>query len=65
MPASVLNAPGFVDVVRKLIPPTREFPGLIVEVTEDEIIRDPDWIHEVAMQLRLCNVALSSTLDGR
>ena len=59
MPASVLNAPGFVDVVRKLIPPTREFPGLIVEVTEDEIIRDPDWIHEVAMQLRLCNVALS------
>ena len=59
MPASVLNAPGFVDVVRKLVPATREFPGLIVEVTEDEIIRDPDWIHEVAMQLRLCNVSLS------
>jgi EAL domain-containing protein (putative c-di-GMP-specific phosphodiesterase class I)/CheY-like chemotaxis protein len=59
MPASVLNAPGFVDVMRKLLPEAREFPGLIVEVTEDEIIRDPDWIHEVAMQLRLCNVALS------
>jgi EAL domain-containing protein (putative c-di-GMP-specific phosphodiesterase class I)/CheY-like chemotaxis protein len=59
MPASVLNAPGFVDVVRKLIPAVPAFPGLIVEVTEDEIIRDPDWIHEVAMQLRLCNVALS------
>jgi EAL domain-containing protein (putative c-di-GMP-specific phosphodiesterase class I)/CheY-like chemotaxis protein len=59
MPASVLNAPGFVDVVRQLIPPTSTFPGLIVEITEDEIIRDPDWLHEVAMQLRLCNVALS------
>jgi EAL domain-containing protein (putative c-di-GMP-specific phosphodiesterase class I)/CheY-like chemotaxis protein len=59
MPASVLNAPGFVDVVRQLIPPTPTFPGLIVEVTEDEIIRDPEWLHEVAMQLRLCNVALS------
>jgi EAL domain-containing protein (putative c-di-GMP-specific phosphodiesterase class I)/FixJ family two-component response regulator len=59
MPASVLNAPGFVDVVRKLLPATPAFPSLIVEVTEDEIIRDPDWIHEVAMQLRLCNVSLS------
>ncbi len=59
MPASVLNAPGFVDVVRQLLPADPGFPGLIVEVTEDEIIRDPDWIHEVAMQLRLCNVALS------
>jgi EAL domain-containing protein (putative c-di-GMP-specific phosphodiesterase class I)/CheY-like chemotaxis protein len=59
MPASVLNAPGFVDVVRQLIPITPTFPGFIVEVTEDEIIRDPDWLHEVAMQLRLCNVALS------
>lgn len=59
MPASVLNAPGFVDVVRKLLPTAKDFPGLIVEVTEDEIIRDPDWIHEVAMQLRLCNVVLS------
>ena len=59
MPASVLNAPGFVDVVRKLLPASPGFPGLIVEVTEDEIIRNPDWIHEVAMQLRLCNVALS------
>jgi EAL domain-containing protein (putative c-di-GMP-specific phosphodiesterase class I)/ActR/RegA family two-component response regulator len=59
MPASVLNAPGFVDAVRNLIPTGSDFPGLIVEVTEDEIIRDPNWIHEVAMQLRLCNVALS------
>ncbi len=58
VPASVLNAPGFVDVVRRLVP-TANFPGLIVEVTEDEIIRDPDWLHEVAMQLRLCNITLS------
>ena len=59
VPASVLNAPGFVDMVRQLIPTTPQFPGLIVEVTEDEIIRDQYWVHEVAMQLRLCNVLLS------
>lgn len=59
MPASVLNAPGFVDVVRKIVPAAAPFPGLIIEVTEDEIIRDPHWVHEVAMQLRLCNVMLS------
>lgn len=59
MPASVLHAPGFVDVMRQLIPTAAAFPGLIVEVTEDEIIRDPDWIREIAMQLSLCKVALS------
>jgi len=59
IPASVLNAPGFVDLVRTMIPSEPEFPGLLIELTEDEIIRDPQWVHEVATQLKLCNVYLS------
>jgi EAL domain-containing protein (putative c-di-GMP-specific phosphodiesterase class I)/CheY-like chemotaxis protein len=59
IPTSILNAPGFVDIVRKSIPPDPIFPGLTFEITEDEIIRDPRWIREVAMQLRLCGVSIS------
>jgi EAL domain-containing protein (putative c-di-GMP-specific phosphodiesterase class I) len=59
VPASILSAPGFVDFVRNTLPSHPKFPGLIVEVTEDEVIRDLDWIHEVATQLRLYNVSLS------
>ncbi|MGP0090270.1 MAG: EAL domain-containing protein [Xanthobacteraceae bacterium] len=59
IPASVLNAPGFVTLVRKLMPKDPRFPGLIIEITEDEIIRDPEWVREVAAQLKLCNVRLS------
>jgi EAL domain-containing protein (putative c-di-GMP-specific phosphodiesterase class I) len=59
MPASVLNAPDFIPVVRQLIPEDQRFPGLIMEVTEDEIIRDPEWAHELATQLKLYNVWLS------
>jgi len=59
VPASILSAPGFVDFVRNVLPPHPKFPGLIIEVTEDEVIRDMDWIHEVATQLRLYNVWIS------
>ena len=59
VPASILGAPGFVDFVRNALPTDPNFPGLIVEVTEDEVIRDMDWIHEVAAQLCLYNVSLS------
>jgi EAL domain-containing protein (putative c-di-GMP-specific phosphodiesterase class I)/CheY-like chemotaxis protein len=59
VPASVLNQPGFVSVVRQVVPRDSGFPGLVIEVTEDEIINDPEWVREVAMQLRLCNVWIS------
>jgi EAL domain-containing protein (putative c-di-GMP-specific phosphodiesterase class I) len=35
------------------------FPGLIIEVTEDEIIQDRAWVHEVATQLKLYNISIS------
>jgi len=59
VPASVLSAPGFVDFIRSARPAHPKFPGLIVEVTEDEVFRDMAWIHEVATQLRLYNVWIS------
>jgi EAL domain-containing protein (putative c-di-GMP-specific phosphodiesterase class I)/FixJ family two-component response regulator len=59
VPASVVNEPGFVDIVRQMIPPDPKFPGLVIEITEDEIIRDPEWVREIATQLRLYNARIS------
>jgi EAL domain-containing protein (putative c-di-GMP-specific phosphodiesterase class I) len=59
MPASVINGPDFISVVRRHLPADQRFPGLIIEVTEDEMVKDTESIHEVAAQLKLLNVALS------
>jgi EAL domain-containing protein (putative c-di-GMP-specific phosphodiesterase class I)/ActR/RegA family two-component response regulator len=59
IPASILNAPGFVGLVRNMLPSVPEFPGLLIELTEDEIIRDPQWVFEIATQLKLCRTWLS------
>jgi EAL domain-containing protein (putative c-di-GMP-specific phosphodiesterase class I)/FixJ family two-component response regulator len=59
VPASILNASGFVDLVRRMVPRDPSFPGMIIEVTEDEFIRDPEWMREVATQLKLYNAWIS------
>jgi EAL domain-containing protein (putative c-di-GMP-specific phosphodiesterase class I) len=59
VPASVLSTPGFVDEVRRAIPYDKSFPGLIIEITEDEIIADPKGIGEIMTQLRLYNTTIS------
>jgi EAL domain-containing protein (putative c-di-GMP-specific phosphodiesterase class I)/ActR/RegA family two-component response regulator len=59
MPVSVIHAPDFIATTRRLLPTDPRFPGLIVEVTEDEVIRDPEWVREVATQLKLYNIVLS------
>jgi EAL domain-containing protein (putative c-di-GMP-specific phosphodiesterase class I) len=59
VPASVLSAPGFVDEVRRAIPYDKAFPGLIIEITEDEVIADPKGIGEIMTQLRLYNTTTS------
>ena len=58
-PVSVLQAPGFIGLIRRVLPEDGRFPALILEVTEDEIISDLGWMHEIATQLRLYNVSLS------
>jgi EAL domain-containing protein (putative c-di-GMP-specific phosphodiesterase class I)/FixJ family two-component response regulator len=59
VPVSVLTSPNFIALVRQALPTRPNFPGLIIEVTEDEVIRDPEWTREIAMQLKLYNVHLS------
>jgi EAL domain-containing protein (putative c-di-GMP-specific phosphodiesterase class I) len=59
IPASVILAPGFIDLIRRSLPAAPDFPGVIIEVTEDEVIRDPDWIREIAAQMKLYNVWIS------
>jgi EAL domain-containing protein (putative c-di-GMP-specific phosphodiesterase class I)/ActR/RegA family two-component response regulator len=59
IPASVLHAPDFIRIVRHVLPQNPAFPGLIFEITEDDIIRDPAWVHELATQLKLYNVWIS------
>jgi EAL domain-containing protein (putative c-di-GMP-specific phosphodiesterase class I) len=59
VPISVLISPDFVRLVRRTLPKDPDFPGLILEVTEDEVIRDPQWTREIAMQLKLHNVHIS------
>jgi EAL domain-containing protein (putative c-di-GMP-specific phosphodiesterase class I)/CheY-like chemotaxis protein len=44
---------------RGALPSDPRFPGLIVEITEDEIIQDREWVHEVATQLKLYDVSIS------
>jgi EAL domain-containing protein (putative c-di-GMP-specific phosphodiesterase class I)/CheY-like chemotaxis protein len=59
VPASVLQRPDFVAHLRKHLPDDPRFPGLIVEITEDEAISDPELAREVAVQLKLYNVHVS------
>jgi EAL domain-containing protein (putative c-di-GMP-specific phosphodiesterase class I) len=58
-PVSVINSPEFVDVLRSVLPRQPNFPGLTIEVTEDEVIRDSECVREVANQLKLYNIGFS------
>jgi EAL domain-containing protein (putative c-di-GMP-specific phosphodiesterase class I)/CheY-like chemotaxis protein len=59
VPASELQRPGFVAHLRQHLPRHPKFPGLIVEITEDEAIGDPDLAREIAVQLKLYDVQVS------
>lgn len=59
VPASILQRSDFVSTLRRHLPTHPRFPGLIVEITEDEAISDPDLAREIAVQLKLYNVHVS------
>jgi EAL domain-containing protein (putative c-di-GMP-specific phosphodiesterase class I) len=59
MPISIFETPEFVSNLRKYLPDHVDFPGLIIELTEDEVIRNADLAREVAIQLKLYNVGVS------
>ncbi len=59
VPASVFGAAGFVEEVRRAIPYDHAFPGLLIEMTEDEITADPRSIAEIMARLRIYNTTIS------
>jgi EAL domain-containing protein (putative c-di-GMP-specific phosphodiesterase class I)/FixJ family two-component response regulator len=59
MPISVLQAPEFVRMARQHLPVDGRFPGLIVEVTEDEVAGDLHQLQEISAQLKLYGITLS------
>jgi EAL domain-containing protein (putative c-di-GMP-specific phosphodiesterase class I)/FixJ family two-component response regulator len=59
VPLSTLQSPAFVELIRNSLPKRPNFPGLIIEVTEGDMLLDPSGIREIATQLKLYNVVLS------
>jgi EAL domain-containing protein (putative c-di-GMP-specific phosphodiesterase class I)/ActR/RegA family two-component response regulator len=59
VPVSVITTPGFVTFLRAQLPVDPRFPGLLIEVTEDEVVKDSELIHEISTQLKLYNVWIS------
>jgi EAL domain-containing protein (putative c-di-GMP-specific phosphodiesterase class I)/FixJ family two-component response regulator len=59
VPVSTLQSPAFVGLVRSALPKKPGFPGLLVEVTEGDMLLDPNGIREIGTQLKLYNVSLS------
>lgn len=46
-------------IVRELRPRESNWPGMIVEITEDQAIKDIHSIHEIATQLRLYGISIA------
>jgi len=46
-------------MVRELRPSDLRWPGLILELTEDQVVRDIAFAHEIATQLRIYDIALA------
>jgi EAL domain-containing protein (putative c-di-GMP-specific phosphodiesterase class I) len=65
MPISIFETPEFVGHLRKYLPKREDFPGLIVELTEDEVIRNAHLAREIAVQLKLYNIGVSIDDFGR
>jgi EAL domain-containing protein (putative c-di-GMP-specific phosphodiesterase class I)/CheY-like chemotaxis protein len=51
-----LHLPG---IIREHRPESEAWPGLILEVTESEVMADVNLVHEIATQLRIYGVTLS------
>ncbi|HEY6254404.1 MAG TPA: EAL domain-containing response regulator [Xanthobacteraceae bacterium] len=59
VPLSTLQSPKFVELIRGALPRNPGWPGLIVEVTEGEVLTDLGAVREIATQLKLYKVGIS------
>ena len=58
-PVQALIDPCLVKLVREHHPRNPKWPGLIIEVTEEEAVREFEAVSEAAVQLRIYNVTLA------
>jgi len=65
VPVEALLSLPISSIVRDGRPRASEWPGIILEVTEDQVIHNIEAAHEIATQLRIYNVALAIDDFGR
>ncbi len=58
-PVKSLTGTGLADLVREFKPRDEHWPGLVIEVTEDEAVREFEAVAEAAVQLRIYGVTLA------
>jgi EAL domain-containing protein (putative c-di-GMP-specific phosphodiesterase class I) len=58
-PVSALTKLPIADIIRRERPKAAHWPGLVLEVTEDEIIDDVGLANEVAKEINACHCTLS------
>jgi EAL domain-containing protein (putative c-di-GMP-specific phosphodiesterase class I)/CheY-like chemotaxis protein len=59
VPVNVLGKLPILSLVRELRPKNENWPGIILEITEDQVVRDIPLIHEIATQLRIHDIMLA------
>ena len=59
VPVNLLLKLPITDIVREYRPKAEHWPGLIVEVTEDQIVRDIKRAQEIATQLRVSGISMA------
>jgi EAL domain-containing protein (putative c-di-GMP-specific phosphodiesterase class I) len=59
VPVSALVRLPIAQIVRDCRPKSDAWPGLILEVTEDQVVRDISLAHEIATQLKIYNIVLA------
>jgi EAL domain-containing protein (putative c-di-GMP-specific phosphodiesterase class I) len=58
-PVKALTGPGLADLVRDSHPRDPAWPGLVLEITEEEAVREFDAVLEAAVQLRIYGTTLA------
>ena len=58
-PVKALIDPDLIALVREHHPRSTSWPGLIIEVTEDEAVQEFEAVSEAAVQLRIYNITLA------
>lgn len=59
VPVNVLLKLPIHTIIREHKPKNQNWPGMILEITEDQVVNDTDLVHEIATQLRIHNILIA------